>query len=109
MSTGLPRPLVLPVFRWPVFHSLHDAAHSGLWATRRLISSRFVWPGLAKEVTLWARECVACQRAKVQGHVRLCPAAILVPSRHFCHLHADLVGPLLPSCGFVFYPFVHDN
>jgi hypothetical protein len=36
----------------------------------------------------------------VQGHVRLCPVAIPVPSRPFGHLHVDLVGPLLPSCGF---------
>jgi hypothetical protein len=31
-------------------------AHPGRLATRRLISSRFVWPGLNKDVTAWARE-----------------------------------------------------
>ena len=69
-------------------------------ASRRLVSARFVWPGLAKQVSSWARECLQCQRAKVHRHVRLRAAAIPVPVRRFAHLHVDLVGPLPPSQGF---------
>jgi len=61
VSTGTPRPLVPPAFRRRVFDSIHGAAHPGMRATRRLISSRFVWPGLAKEVNVWTRCCVDCQ------------------------------------------------
>jgi len=100
VSTGSPRPLVPPAFQRTVFDLLHDAAHPGMRATRRLISSRFVWAGLARDVNLWSRECVACQRAKVQRHVRLRPAVIPVPSRRFSHIHVDLVGPLPPSRGY---------
>jgi hypothetical protein len=60
-STGLWRPLVPLKHRRAVFQHLHSIAHPGRLATRRLISSRFVWPGLSKDVTTWERECAACQ------------------------------------------------
>jgi len=99
-STGSFRPLVPVPLRRQVFDGIHGAAHPGARATRRLVSARFVWPGLAKDVTTWARSCLACQRTKVQRHVHLPPEAIPVPDRRFAHIHVDLVGPLPPSGGF---------
>ena len=51
VSTGSPRPLVPQVCRQKIFSAFHNLAHPGVCTTRRLISSRFVWRGLAKEVT----------------------------------------------------------
>jgi RNase H-like domain found in reverse transcriptase/Reverse transcriptase (RNA-dependent DNA polymerase)/Integrase core domain/Integrase zinc binding domain len=99
VSTGCFRPLVPVDFRRAVFDSLHGGSHPGIRASRRLVSSGFVWSSLAKDVTAWARECLACQRAKTHRHVDLRPAAIPVPSRRFAHLHIDLVGPLPLSHG----------
>jgi hypothetical protein len=45
---------------------------------------------------------MACQRGKVYRHVHLQAHPITVPSRHFAHLHVDLVGPLPPSRGFTY-------
>ncbi|MBM3938844.1 MAG: DDE-type integrase/transposase/recombinase, partial [Sphingomonadales bacterium] len=101
-STGSFRPLVPVPLRRLVFDSIHNAAHPGARATRRLVSARFVWPGLAKDVTTWSRTCLSCQRTKVQQHVHLPPEAIPVPDRRFAHLHVDLVGPLPPSGGFTY-------
>ncbi len=54
-STGIFRPLV-PRDLWrQVFEHLHGTAHPGRRATRRLISSRYVWKGLSADVTAWAK------------------------------------------------------
>jgi cleavage and polyadenylation specificity factor subunit 1 len=102
VSTGKFRPLVPVTLRRRVFDNLHGGGHPGRRATRRLISARFVWPGLSKQVTAWAKECMACQRGKVYRHVHLQAEPITVPSRRFAHLHVDLVGPLPPSRGFTY-------
>jgi transposase InsO family protein len=78
-------------------------------ATRRLISSRYVWPGLAKDVTAWARACLHCQRAKVHRHVHVLPQHIPVPTRRFSHIHVDLVGPLPASEGYTYLFTIMDR
>ncbi len=60
VSSGSFRPLIPTSFRRRIFDSLHGLGHPGMRASRRLISSRFCWRGLAKDVSGWARECVAC-------------------------------------------------
>jgi hypothetical protein len=99
-STGIFRPLVPRDLRLQVFEHLHGAAHPGRRATRRLISSRYVWKGLSTDVTDWAK--AGCQRAKVHRHVQVPPQHILVPSRRFSHIHVDMVGPLPASKGFTY-------
>jgi hypothetical protein len=101
-STGTFRPLVPRDLRRQVFEHLHGAAHPGRRATRRLISSRYVWKGLSTNVTAWAKACLGCQRAKVHRHVQVPPQHIPVPSRRFSHIHVDLVGPLPASKGFTY-------
>jgi len=99
VSTGTFRPLVPRALRHAVFSSLHELSHPGRRATRRLVSSRFVWPGLAKQVTKWASQCLACQRGKVTRHVHVLPEPIPMPHRRFSHIHVDLVGPLPAARG----------
>ena len=99
-STGTFRPFVPEGLRRQVFEQLHNIAHPGRRASRRLISCRFVWRGLAADVCRWAKECLACQRAKVHRHVHVRPLHIPIPARRFSHVHVDLVGPLPPSQGF---------
>jgi hypothetical protein len=50
-STRIFRPLVPEDLKRQVFEHLHGAAHPGRQATRRLISSRYVWKGLSTDVT----------------------------------------------------------
>jgi transposase InsO family protein len=96
-SSGVFRPLVPAVFRRPVFEAVHNLAHPGIRATRRLIASRFVWPRLASQVAEWCRDCVPCQRAKASAQPSSPPQAIANPLQRFSHLHIDLVGPLPQS------------
>jgi hypothetical protein len=54
VSTGNFRPIVPLKFRKNIFDHLHNVAHPGRLASRRIISSRFVWRGLSSDVTAWA-------------------------------------------------------
>jgi hypothetical protein len=60
VPTSTFRPLVPLPHRRQVFDHLHSPAHPGRQATCHLISSRYVWRGLAKDVTAWAAECLKC-------------------------------------------------
>ena len=102
-STGRLRPLVQEVLRRSLFNALHNISHPGIRGSRRLISARFVWPGLSRDVGVWARGCLQCQRSKIHTHVKASVPAISVPSRGFSHVHIDIVGPLPSSqnCSYI--------
>ena len=50
MNTGIPHPVLPTSFRRTVFQMLHGLAHPGLRATRRIITQRFLWAGVNKDV-----------------------------------------------------------
>ena len=100
VSMGKPRPLVPAGWRRRVFDAVHSLSHPGVKASVKLVGARFVWPGLRKDVKVWASTCMACQRAKVQRHVKAPLGLFTVPERRFEHVHVDLVGPFPPSQGF---------
>jgi Integrase zinc binding domain len=94
ISSGVMRPLVPQQFRRRIFDAVHGLAHPGTRATKRLISSRYLWPELAAEVTSWCRNCQCCQRAKVTTQPAAAVQPIQVPTVRFSHVNLDLVGPL---------------
>jgi hypothetical protein len=108
-STGPFRPLVPRDLQLQLFEHLHGTAHPRRRETCRLISSRYVWKGLSTDVTAWAKACLGCQRANVHSHVQVPPQHIPVPTRHFSHIHVDLVGPLPASKGFTYLFTINDR
>ena len=82
------------------FSTLYTASHHGIRATKNLIASKFVWHGLRKQVTEWARTCISCQTAKIHRHVKAPLGTFEAPRRRFDHVHLDILGPLPPSRGF---------
>jgi cleavage and polyadenylation specificity factor subunit 1 len=94
VSSGVMRPLVPATHRQAIFLAVHGLAHPGICATRRLIASRYLWPGLARDVAAWCRDCQECQRAKVTKQPAAPVQPIPVPCARFTHVHVDLVGPL---------------
>ena len=102
VSTGIQRPYVPQRFRRTIFNSLHSMSHPGIRATQKLVTSRYVWPGINTDVRRWARSCLQCQRAKVHRHVATPLATFATPDARFDHVHIDLVGPLPPSNGCVY-------
>ena len=77
--------------------TVHSLTHPGISASRQLLSSRFMWKGMAADVGRWCRECTACEKAKVMTRPTAPIQPIPIPDRCFTHLHLDLVGPLTAS------------
>ena len=101
-STGTQRPLVPLPWRRIVFDSLHKLSHPGVRASQKLITSRFVWPGINADVRRWTLSCLDCQRAKVQRHTTAPLTPFPTPHSRFDVIHIDIVGPLPPSRGFTY-------
>ena len=99
-STGTARPYVPQTFRQLVFTALHSLSHPGARATQRLITARYVWPGIKADVRRWARSCLQCQRTKVHQHTVAPRGTFATPDARFDHVHIDLVGPLPPCKGY---------
>ena len=79
------------------FNSLHNLSHPGVRATQRLITARYLWPGMNTDVRQWTRIYPQCQTVKVHRHTRSPLSRFLPPDARFDHVHIDLVGPLPTS------------
>ena len=98
-SHGLRRPLVPLQFRRRIFDALHGLSHGGTRPTLKLVSTRFVWPGMRKQVREWCHTCLPCQSAKIGRHTKS-PVQVIPPAkRRFGSIQVDLVGPLPDSDG----------
>ena len=94
VSAQHPRLLVPASLQQRVLAAVHGLSHPGVRATRRLLTSAFVWSRMNAAVKSFCDNCDACHRAKVDRHLRPPPARIPIPSRRFSVLHIDLIGPL---------------
>ncbi|BHF77112.1 hypothetical protein SprV_0502021400 [Sparganum proliferum] len=95
VSTPFHRPFVPASMRRAVAQTL-----PGIRASQKLLTERFVWPGMNKDVKAWARSCLNCQRNKVQLHNKSPPGTFPCPDARFSHVRLDVVGPLPPSNRF---------
>lgn len=95
-ASATPRPYVPENLRLEVFNSLHNLSHPGVKSSVKLVSQRFVWPGVQKDCRKWARNCQLCQRSKVTRHVHSPLGTFTPPSARFRHVHIDIIGPLPP-------------
>lgn len=97
VSGTRPRPLVPDNLKEKIFQQIHNFGHPGIRATRRLVSERFVWHGLARDVAIFTRKCNACATSKIQRHNKAALKELPQPTARFQHVHVDIVGPL-PEC-----------
>ena len=82
-----------------IFDTTHILSHPSSRSAKKMISRRFVWPSMNKDIADWARTCLQCQRSKLNRHNRNVPQHIAIPDSRFHHIHLDIVGPLPPSQG----------
>ena len=108
-STGTARPFIPQPARRLVFNAIHNLAHPGIKATVRLMTERYVWPSIKKDVANWTRQCIPCQRAKVHRHNTSPITSFTPPDERFSHIHVDLVGPLPVSNGFTYILTIVDR
>lgn len=104
-STGKMRPYVSNSLRSSIFQSLHNLSHPGIKAT----GSRYFWPNMNKDIMLWARSCLSCQKSKIQRHIKSPHGIFEIPCGRFEHVHMDLVGPLPQSNGYTYLLTVVDR
>ena len=94
--TGIPRPVVPPLFRLTVFQLLHSLSHPGIRASQQLISNRFVWSHMHRDIKKWTRSCLPCQSAKITHHTVAPLSSFPTPDARFDNIHVDIAGPLSP-------------
>jgi hypothetical protein len=99
---GKPRLYIPAPLRLQVLQSVHNLSHPGTKATAKLVTQRFVWPGVQKNCRIWARACQACQRSKVYRHTAIPLRDFTLPAARFRHIHIDLIGPLPMPAGFTY-------
>jgi len=99
ISTTEIRPYIPQSFRRRIFDVVHCSHPSGR-VTKKLIQQRFVWPSMSRDITNWARTCLACQKGKISRYVHTAPKHIPIPAARFQHIHIDIVGPLPTSDGY---------
>ena len=102
MSTGTPRPFVPASLHKLVLNSLHSLSHPGICATRHLVTSRYVWRKINRDVNHWTKSCTLRQRVKVTRHTNAPMMTFKPPDAHFDVVHIDLVGPLPSSHGYLY-------
>ena len=61
-----------------------------------------MWPGINTDVRRLTRNCIQCQRSKVQRHTITPLSSFPTPDARFDTVHIDLVGPLPPSRGYTY-------
>lgn len=95
--SSLMRPafLFFVMFCWDVFDVIHGLLHSDTKASHKLMASKFVVCGLKKDVSAWSVSCIACQKAKMQRHVKASLTRFEIPERRFDYVNIDFVGPKL--------------
>ena len=98
-STGRPRPFVPKSFRRKIFEMIHNLSHPSIRATVQLVTDKFVWHSMKKDITLWTRTCINCQRSKIHRNTKSSLGSFPQPTRRFGHIHVDVVGPLPSSEG----------
>ncbi|CAB0004085.1 unnamed protein product [Nesidiocoris tenuis] len=109
VSTNRPRPLVPEACRRAIFESLHNLSHPGVKATVKLVKERYVWPSLSRDVAVWARACIGCQRSKVIRHTATPQGEYMEVDRRFQHIHIDFVGPLPQTQGYSYLLTIVDR
>jgi len=97
VSTGKNRLYVPKSLRKETYDGVHNASHPGIKASRKMMTDRYFWPAINKDVANWTRACSACQRAKVVRHTKSPLESFSLPKGRFDHIHMDIVGPLPPS------------
>ncbi|GFV79943.1 retrovirus-related Pol polyprotein from transposon opus [Trichonephila clavipes] len=102
ISTSNIRPYIPKQFRQQIFQQIHGFSHPGIRSTIKLMTEKFIWPNMKKEIREWARTCISCQKCKIHRHTKSKFGEYEAPDTRFSVIHVDLIGPLPPSQGMTF-------
>ncbi|CAB0008306.1 unnamed protein product, partial [Nesidiocoris tenuis] len=103
ISTNTIRPFIPKSFRRIFFDQIHNLHHPGIKSSVKQMASRFIWPEIKKDVGEWAKTCLPCQKSKIGRHTSSPVMQFPQPDERFSVVHIDLVGPLPPSDGYLYF------
>lgn len=86
-------------YRRNIFNTFHRLSHPGVLGTIKLMSERFSWRDMNKDVRELVRSCVNCQKLKVIRHTKCSLGSFGTPDARLDYVHLNLVGPLPDSNG----------
>ncbi|CAB0008807.1 unnamed protein product [Nesidiocoris tenuis] len=78
-------------------HSTPQGGHCGHRKTYQATSSKYFWPGMAKDVASFVRRCPQCALVKDHGRVKPPMGKFNDPKQAFEAISIDIVGPLPPT------------
>ncbi|GFT86667.1 integrase catalytic domain-containing protein [Trichonephila clavipes] len=102
ISTQKIRPYIPQKLRFQIFQLIHGLAHPGIKSTVKLMTEKYVWSDIKKQVREWAKACIRCQKYKVSRHTKSKLGEFEQPDERFSVVHIDLIGKLPPSEGMQF-------
>ncbi|GFX30146.1 retrovirus-related Pol polyprotein from transposon opus [Trichonephila clavipes] len=70
ISTPKIRPYIPQKFTFQMFQLIHGLAHPGIKSTVKLMTEKYVWSDIKKQVREWAKACIRCQKRKVSRHTK---------------------------------------
>src|SRR5271168_1137108 len=90
--------VIAPVRRLFLISAAHnDVGHHGFYATHALLSERYWWPNMSKDIAWFVLTCHLCQLRKTQQIV--IPPRVATPAPLFSKVYMDTMH-LTPSAGY---------
>ncbi|GFT72461.1 retrovirus-related Pol polyprotein from transposon opus [Trichonephila clavipes] len=74
-------------------------SHPGIKSAVKLMTEKYVWSDIKKQVREWAKACITYQKCKVSRHAKSKLGEFEQPDERFSVVHIDLIGKLPPSEG----------
>ncbi|GFX22040.1 hypothetical protein TNCV_4857081 [Trichonephila clavipes] len=102
ISTQKIRPYIPQKFRFQIFQLIHGLAHPGIKSTVKLMTEKYVWTDIKKQVRELTKACIRCQKCKVSRHTKSKLGEFEQSDERFSVVHIDLIGKLPPSEGMQF-------
>ena len=79
-STGGSRTLVPDAWQRAVFDTVNGLSHASIRTTKNIVADNIAWPGLRKQICIWAKTCVRCRTASASTYH--CPIGQFTASSH---------------------------
>ena len=110
VSLNKPRLILTKSSRNTEIERLHSLAHPGWKATYNLISERYVWPNMRKDIRNFVKSCSSCQKNKIDKYTKSQYADLpSLNNERLAVVHIDIVGPLPSSDGFKYLLTIIDR
>ena len=108
-SMNIARPFVPVSLKKRIFDQIHNLAHPGIKQSIDLISKRFVWISMKKDIKDFANACEHCQMAKITRYNKTVIENIPNDVPKFSSVHMDIVGPIPQNKGYSYLLTIIDR